>query len=403
MWPAPAKNGGPDGSAFFFGVFMADFVFRISPNVILGPHTLARLAQVASSWGTKYLLIADPFLKEFDLVEKAVASLEEKGISAIVFDDIPSAPTSETLEQSLSLARGAHVHGVISLGGLKTAALGRALASLYNETHDVYDFLAGAQPFSGSLPFIEVPSTCRDPFVFMDRTPVVDARNRQIRLMKIQNGVCKAVVIDPNLYMNMSPNTAVSMIFHAIVLAVEGYVSTRSNFFSETMLGKAIELLLLALDPEQSKLVGTPSEMLVAQGGCMASMGVAVSSPGVATAISLACNARYKTSSSLVCSVLLPYIMEDAARAKVDKIVTIGKMLGVSGAGLNSSEIARAAIDDIRRRLALAGLPTRLKDLELTIDQLVPVAEDAASLDLMNYIPRAMSSDELFDLVKQAY
>lgn len=232
---------------------------------------------------------------------------------------------------------------------------------------------------------------------------MVDARNRQIRLMKIQNGVCKAVVIDPNLYMNMSPNTAVSMIFHAIVLAVEGYVSTRSNFFSETMLGKAIELLLLALDPEQSKLVGTPSEMLVAQGGCMASMGVAVSSPGVATAISLACNARYKTSSSLVCSVLLPYIMEDAARAKVDKIVTIGKMLGVSGAGLNSSEIARAAIDDIRRRLALAGLPTRLKDLELTIDQLVPVAEDAAALDLMNYIPRAMSSDELFDLVKQAY
>ena len=134
---------------FFFGVFMADFVFRISPNVILGPHTLARLAQVASSWGTKYLLIADPFLKEFDLVEKAVTSLKEKGISAIVFDDIPSAPTSETLEQSLSLARGAHVHGVISLGGLKTAALGRALASLYNETHDVYDFLAGAQPFSG--------------------------------------------------------------------------------------------------------------------------------------------------------------------------------------------------------------------------------------------------------------
>ena len=150
-------------------------------------------------------------------------------------------------------------------------------------------------------------------------------------------------------------------------------------------------------------MVGTPSEMLIAQGGCMASMGVAVSSPGVATAISLACNARYKTSTSLVCSVLLPYIMEDAARAKLDRIATIGKMLGVSGAGLGTNEIARAAIDDIRRRLALAGLPTRLKDLGLSIDQLVPAAEDAAALDLMNYIPRAMSSDDLFDLIKQAY
>lgn len=382
---------------------MADFVFRISPNVILGPYTMARLGQIASAWGSNYMLIADPILKEFNLIEKAVAALEEKGISVFVFDDIPSAATSSTLEQALSLARGAHVHGVISFGGTKTASLGRAIAALYYETHDLYDYLGGAQPYSGALPFIEVPSTCRDAFVFMDRTPVIDARNRQLRLIKTQPGVCKAVVIDPNLYMHMSPNTAVSMVFHAITLAVEGYVSTKSNFFSETILGKSIEMLLLALDPEQSKLVGTPSEMLIAQGGCMASMGVAVSSPGVATAISLACNARYKTSTSLVCSVLLPYIMEDAARAKLDRIATIGKMLGVSSAGLDTNEIARAAIDDIRRRLALAGLPTRLKDLGLSIDQLVPAAEDAAALDLMNYIPRAMSSDDLFDLIKQAY
>lgn len=382
---------------------MSDFVFKISPNIILGPYTMARLGQLAANWGTKYMLIADPILKEFSLIEKAVAALEEKGISVFVFDDIPSAPTSSTLEQALSLARGAHVHGVISFGGLKTASLARAVAALFNENHEVYEYLAGAQPYSGALPFIEVPSTCRDAFVFMDRTPVVDARNRQIRLMKTQNAVCKAVIVDPNLYMHMSPNTAASMIFHAISLAVEGYVSTKSNFFSETILGKAIEMLLLALDPEQSKLVGTPQEMLVAQGGCMASMGVAASSPGVATAISLACNARYKTSTSLVCAVLLPYVMEDAARAKVDRIVTIGKMLGVSSAGLSGSDVARAAIDDIRRRLALAGLPTRLKDLGLSIDQLVPAAEDAAALDIMNYIPRAMSSDDLFDLIKQAY
>lgn len=382
---------------------MADFVFKISPNVVLGPYTMARLGQVALAWGTKYMLIADPILKEFDLVAKAVTALEEKGISVFVFDDIPSAATSSTLEHALSLARGARIHGVISFGGIKTASLGRAIAALFNESHDVSDFLAGAQPYSGALPFIEVPSTCRDPFVFADRTPVVDARNRQIRLVKTQNAVCKAVVIDPNLYMHMSPNTASSMIFHAISLAVEGYVSTKSNFFSETILGKSIEMLLLALDPEQSKLVGTPQEMLIAQGGCMASMGVAISSPGVATAISLACNARYKTSTSLVCSVLLPYIMEDASRAKVDRIVTIGKMLGVGSAGLDASEVARAAIDDIRRRLALAGLPTRLKDLGLSIDQLVPAAEDASALDLMNYIPRAMSSDDLFDLIKQAY
>lgn len=382
---------------------MADFVFKISPNILLGPHTLARLGQVASAWGTHFMLIADPVLKEYSLVDKTVAALEEKGISVFVFDEVPAAATTTTLEQALSLARGAHVHGIISFGGIKTASLGRAVAALFNENHDIYDYLSGAQPYSGALPFIEVPSTGRDAFMFMDKTPVIDARTRQIKLMKTQNGICKAVVIDPNLYMYMSPNTASSMIFHALSLAIEGYVSTKSNFFSETILGKAIEMLLLALDPEQSKLVGTPSEMLVAQGGSLASMGVAVSSPGVATAIALACNARYKTSTSLVSSILLPYIMEDASRARVDRIATIGKMLGVGAPGQSASDCAKAATNDIRRRLALSGIPTRLKDLSLTIDQLVPVAEDASSLDIMNYIPRSLSSDELFDLIKQAY
>jgi len=382
---------------------MADFVFRISPNVILGPYTMARLAQIVSAWGKNFMLLADPVLKEYAVIEKAVMALEEKGVEVFVFDDIPSAPTSAVLDRALSLARGAHVHGVISLGGIKTASLGRALAALYNDSHDLYEYLDGAQPVSASLPYIEVPSTCRDAFMFADRTAIIDGRNRQTRLIKTQPGLCKAVVIDPNLYMHLSPNSATAMIFHAVTLAVEGYVSTRSNFFSETILGKAIELLLLALDPEQSKLVGTPQEMLVAQGGCLASMGVAVSSPGVATAISLACNARYKASTSLVSSILLPYVMEDAARSRVDRIATIGRMLGITDPDLSSGDLARAAVDDIRRRLAMSGIPTRLKDLDLTIDQLVPAAEDAAALDLMNYIPRAMSGDDLFDLIKQAY
>lgn len=382
---------------------MADFVFKISPNVILGPHSLARVGQIVSSWGTNYMLVTDPVLNEHGLIDKTVSALEEKGMSVFVFDEIPSAATSKTIENALSLARGAHVHGIISLGGIKTASIARAIASLYNETHDIYEYLSGAQAFSGALPFIEIPTTCRDAFMFVDRSPVIDARSRQTKLIKTQAGICKAVIIDPNVYMSMSPNTAMSMTFHAIVLAVEGYISTKSNFFSETILGKAIELLVLALDPEQSRLVGTPTEMLIAQGGCLASMGVGVSSPGIATAISMACNARYKSSSSLVASILLPYIMEDALRARVDKIATIGKMLGISGADYSASDYAKAAVDEIRRRLALSGIPTRLKDLSLTIDQLVPVVEDAISLDIMNYIPRALSNDELFDLLKQAY
>ena len=43
---------------------MADFIFRISPNIILGSYTINRLGEFAGEWGTHYMVIMDPFLKE---------------------------------------------------------------------------------------------------------------------------------------------------------------------------------------------------------------------------------------------------------------------------------------------------------------------------------------------------
>ena len=48
-------------------------------------------------------------------------------------------------------------------------------------------------------------------------------------------------------------------------------------------------------------------------------------------------------------------------------------------------------------------MPTRLKDLNLAIEDLVAAAEDVGSLEIMNFIPRALSTDDLFDLIKQAF
>ena len=65
--------------------------------------------------------------------------------------------------------------------------------------------------------------------------------------------------------------------------------------------------------------------------------------------------------------------------------------------------VAKTAIEEIRRRLAQANLPTRLKDIGLSIEQLVAISEDAVSLSFMNYIPKPMRSDDVFELLKQAY
>ncbi len=383
---------------------MADFFLKISPNIILGSHTLSRLGQIIPRWTgdaeKRFMLVSDPILREYGIEEKALQSLKENKIEVVLFDNMPAADSS-VVSNALSLARGARVRATIALGGIKAAMVGRAVSALYNEGGDIYDYIEGAKPLSAPLPFIQVPSTCRDPTMFMNKTPIVDARNNQLTFMKIQEDLCKAVVIDPNIYIHIPENTQNAMLFQSAVLAFEGYISAKASFFSDAVLAKALELIFRALDPEQKNTSGISPEMLAAQGGCLASLGAAASSPGIATALAAACNARYRTPSSVVSAILFPHIVEDALRSSLEKTMTLAKILGIAA---EERDIRTASVEnELRKKLDRLGLPLRLKDAGLTIEQLAAAVEDACKMDFMNWSPRNMTSDDLFDLAKRAY
>ena len=44
-----------------------------------------------------------------------------------------------------------------------------------------------------------------------------------------------------------------------------------------------------------------------------------------------------------------------------------------------------------------------LKDLQLSMEQLSLVAEDAGQIDIITKLPRSMSTDDIFDFIKNAY
>lgn len=383
---------------------MADFVLKLAPNILLGNYSLARIGEEIAALGSAFMFIVSPFDKNTPFVEKIISALEAKGFSLFIFDVPDRTPDSETLEQALALARGAHIHGVIGCGGYGVGSIARAVAGLYHEKSSVYDILEGEPVSAEALPFVAIPTGCGDPFVFADVCAVSDARNNGVTLVRLHSGICKLSVFDPNSYVNLAPNALKAMVFHGLSIAFEGYISTRSNFFSETILGKAIARLLSVLDPAEQRLSGTSAEEIIAQSACLTAIGIAASAPGLGSALVLSCGARHQVSGSLVAAILLPHIMQDTFTAKIGKIRSIARMLGVDQlAGEDHQAVALAAVDEIRRRLAQANLPTRLKDLDLTIESLVPVAENAPKFSFMNYVPRPVASYDIFEILKQAF
>lgn len=382
---------------------MSDFIFRINPNIVLGPYTISRLGQQVKEWGTRFMVIMDPFLNEAKLSEKIMQSLIDRKVEGFVFAELTEGTSTKTIERALALAKEGHVHGIIAIGGAKALHVGRIVAALYNEVHDFYVFADGAIPSTNPLPCICIPTTFRAPLTFTPFVPVTDARNHQLKFMKIQNSVTKLVLIDPNLMLTLTENQKATLSIEIIGMAIEAYLSQKANFFSDMFVEKGLELLSYAMDGSPSLDITTPSEILLAQAGAMTSIAAASSSLGLCSLISLGINARFRINKSLVASILIAYAVDEGAKFKGAQIEKLAHIMRSIPEDLTGEDAAKAFADNIRQRIAKENLPCRLKDLQLSMDDLALVVEDISQLDIVNRLPRSTSTDELFEFVKAAY
>ena len=79
------------------------------------------------------------------------------------------------------------------------------------------------------------------------------------------------------------------------------------------------------------------------------------------------------------------------------------KLLGEDVSNASSVEAPVRAIDAVRRIIASLGLPTRLREFDLSLDEMIEVAGAARSFDMMNYLPRVVSTEDIYELIKSAF
>jgi alcohol dehydrogenase len=265
------------------------------------------------------------------------------------------------------------------------------------------DFLSGVQPQKPPLAYIEVPTTCRDPFLFGDEYLLVDGRDRTGRIGRTQKGITKAVLIDPKLSLTLPAKYTATTIMDTLLSCIEGFLSARANFLSDTYFTRGIEMLGGLIKEGIQNVDDVRARMNASVAGLLTALGLSTSRQGIGAALSYAINARYMAPKSWVSTILLPYVMEFAVNVRGDRIAQVGRLLGEEIADLSSVEAPVRAIDAVRRTIASLGLPTRLREFDLTLDEMIEVAGAARSFDMMNYLPRVASTEDIYELIKSAF
>ncbi|MCL2831722.1 MAG: iron-containing alcohol dehydrogenase [Treponema sp.] len=382
---------------------MADMVYRLDPEIIIGLDSISRAGSLAAAMGGKVLLITEQILYEGNAIGRLMSVLEQAGTSAILFDEISAQSTAEAAQTASTLAKGARCTVVMGFGGLRTQSISRMAAMTANSGTNIFDLLDGKKNTGPFIPYIAVPAIDPDPFMFANYFVTVDPRDRSVRLIKSPAGLCRAAILDGGLFMNtLAGKFATTAAFDGFCTAVEAYCSVKSSFFSDGILEQAIASYSKMIKSQTDSFGPDFLELFINAAFLMA-MGSSISAPGIGTALAYSLNAKFPVAKSWCSTVILPYILERLAAARPDKMAKIAALMGEPVEGSTVAESAAMVTDSIRHYMGLLNVPARLKEFNLVLDRAVVAAEAARDLEFVSFSPYTVASENAFDILKQAF
>jgi len=381
---------------------MADTILRLDPEIIIGLDTINRAGSLFAERGRKVLLATEQGLYENNLIDRLVKVLDDAGLETILFDEIPSQATAEAAENAASLARGARCDLVIGFGSLKTQYIARLAAILAASPLRLFDLLDGQREEHEFLPYAAIPSTGSDPFLLSDSLIAVDPRDRFIKLVKCPRKLCQAVILDPGLSELIGAKFGPTAAFDGLCTAMEAYCSTKSSFFSDALLEQAISLYAKMMHSYVDNL-STDYPGASVHAGLLMAIAASVSTPGIGTALAYALSGKFLVAKSWCATVLLPYVMEKLVASRPEKMAKAVSLMGEATESVSTSEAANMAVDMIRSHMGQLKVPARLKDFNLSLDRLVPAAEAARDMEFVASSPWTVTSEDAYDLLKQAF
>ncbi len=379
---------------------MSSFVFNLSPNIIAGTDVLISLGESVAKYGSKFMLIADPRFKNAEVLVKIKQSLEQKGLKLFSFDSIGKCPDSETVVRALKIGKAACVDAVVVVGDVVACTVARAVVALYNQADSIYNYLEGVALDEEPIPLIQIPTTSDNPFLFDKTIYLTDSRNRKIATLRVANELSSCVFVDSSVFKNLSLNSLRLMVFSSIAASIDGYVSRKANFFSDALLKKAIALFVLALEPEHDRMVGQTVEETISQAFVLEAMALSSSEQGISVATALLCNAKYETQFASLQTIMLGVVLQDSIHSNLEKVQEVAKLFG---AELDFGNGDASLSEFIKEKMLSLELPVKIESLGLALDDMTAVAEDILKLDFINYIPRAMASLDILELLKKVY
>jgi len=366
------------------------------PNrIVMGPDTMKELGTIAKELELNHLFLVGGSLLERGTFREHLNRILE-GIPFTLYIHKSGEPTTGDLMKALEERGKSGADGIAAIGGGSVIDLAKGIAVFSVHEQEDLDTLPKRTDLK-RLPFIAIPTTAgtgsevSKVMVITDRKAMVKKNPAHPTLIP------DVALLDPMLSLTLPKQMTAYCGMDALAHALEAFVSTKANPFSDLFATRALELIVKTLPEvyENGENIVAREKMLL--GSCYAGIAFSNASTNLAHALARPLGARFQIPHGLSVAILLPFVVEfgyEAAKERYDSVRELFRFQG----GEDEGDVARL-LHQFNDRFSLwldAVKYLNLTDLTTAIPDLIKDALSGNGILTNHKIPKEDDIEKIF-------
>ena len=371
-------------------------------TIYYGEESINRIPPALKGLKTKKILVItdNSFVK--NQLFKTIMDLFQTKYEYILYDKIIGDTDVNIVSEITEIAIEEEVDTIIAIGGGAVIDTGKVVA-LKAKNKDEWDWGAYSVKEKAKLNMVAVITTltstfCNTPFAF-----IKDPGLQKTRILTGEGLFPDVAIIDSRLAKTLPYNKKVSAVNTTLSTILEGYISTLSTPFTDSITLGALEMLIEGIGlfiQDENSFIGLEKIQL---SGVLASYGVNNAMLGIVAATANNFCGKYSVDFGEVAGVVMVEYLELNLFARLEKFSKIAKRTLPEADMVSKEILAKEGLNMVKELLDNLKCPKTLGELGIDKKDLPEMAEQIAEDDGLLSCPVIPDSDQILKILTMLY
>ena len=368
----------------------------------MGDHALDRLKLLKNE---KIFIVTDPFIKDSGMLEQVTSRLMDGENKFEIFSDIVPDPPIETVTAGVKAIQQLNPSIIIAIGGGSAIDAAKAMK----------DFSIKLSSQKEEIKLVAIPTTSGTGTEVTAFSVITD-QEKQLKYPLVSDSLLpQEAILDTNLVKTVPPSVTADTGMDVLTHAIEAYVSTGANDFSDAFAEKAVQLVFDYLPRSYKNGDDLEAREKVHHASCIAGIAFNMAGLGINHSIAHACGAHFHIPHGRMNSLLLTTVIEynaglqgysnnnysDAAK----RYAKLTRTLGFSASNVRSG--VKTLIQHIQNLQKELHMPAKLKECGLTYEQIIEekkiISEAALNDRCTKTNPKVPTAEDIELIIEKIY